>query len=97
MSDRQNEIDRNLEFFIRQLPSLLPAYQGKFALIRHQKIEGFYDTVVDAVNAGNKLYPDRIFSVQPVTDTAVDLGFYSHARSLGIAQPVADISGSRNT
>jgi hypothetical protein len=86
MTDRQNEIDQNLEFFLRELPQLLTNYRGKFVIIRDRKFEGFFDTVVDAVSAGNKLYPDKIFSVQQVTDVAIDLGFYSYAVSLATAQ-----------
>lgn len=86
MTDRQTEIDHNLEFFLQELPQLLTNYRGKFVLIRHRNFEGFYDTVVDAISAGNKLYPDKIFSVQQVTDMAADLGFYSHAVSLAAAQ-----------
>ncbi len=96
MSDRQKEINDNLEFFLRELPNLLPTHRGKFALIRHRKIEGFFDTVVDAVGTGHKLYTDGIFSVQPVTDTAKDLGFYSHAGHLGQPQQVANIPASGN-
>jgi hypothetical protein len=81
--DRRAEIDRNLEFFLRELPSLLPAYRGKFALLRHASMVGYYDTVQDAVSAANALYPDQIYSIQQVTDSATDLGYYSHAVRLG--------------
>lgn len=81
--DRRVEIDRNLEFFLRELPSLLPAFRGKFALLRHAAIVGYYDTVQDAVSAANALFPDGIYSIQQVTDSATDLGYYSHAMRLG--------------
>ena len=77
--DHQSEIDRNLDFFLRELPNLLPHHRGKFALLRNQKVVGFYDTVADAVSAAGALYPDGRFSVQQVTDVATNLGFYSHA------------------
>ena len=83
MGDRRKEISGNLEFFLRELPNLLPLHRDKFALLRHQKIVGYYETVTDAVSAANTLYPDEIFSVQQVTDTAADAGFYSHALPLG--------------
>ena len=38
-----------------------------------------FDTARDAYLAGQKLYPDALFSVQEVTDTPADLGFFSHA------------------
>lgn len=83
MTDRQSEIDQNLDYFLSQLPKLLPQYRGKFAVLRHQKIVGYYDTISDAMSAGNSQYPDRIFSVQQVTDVSNDLGFYSHAMPVG--------------
>lgn len=94
MSEQQKEVNQNFAFFQRELPKILATHRGKFALIRHKKIEGFYETVVDAVTAGNKLYLDGIFSVQPVTDAAIDLGFYSHAGHVGNAQRVPDIHSS---
>ena len=75
----QKEIDANLEYFQKELPNIDSANQGKFALLRHKKIIGFYDTVMDAVTAGNTAYSDQIFSVQQVTEEAADLGFFSHA------------------
>jgi hypothetical protein len=85
-SDRQKEIDQNLEFFLKELPQILPAHNGKCALLRRQKIVGYYDTVSDAVSAGNQSYPDKLFSVQQVIQAATDLGYYSHAVPLGAAQ-----------
>ena len=63
MSDgRQAEIDKNLEFFLRELPSIPVSERGKFALIRHESINGYYDTALDAVRAGNSLFGDKLFS-----------------------------------
>jgi hypothetical protein len=83
---RQTEIDENLDFFVKELPKIAPTHFGKFALIRQKAIAGYFDTVVDAVGTGNKLYPDKLFSVQQVTDVPVDLGFFSHASRLGKPQ-----------
>src|ERR1700722_3234995 len=83
MGDRRKEITDNLEVFLRELPNLLPMHRDKFALLRHKKIVGYYETVTDAVSAANTLYPDQIYSVQQVTNTAADAGFYSHAVPLG--------------
>lgn len=85
-SDRKSEIERNLAFFLGELPSLQSAHAGKFALLRHQRIEGYYDTVADALRAGNAQFADKIFSIQQVTSSAADLGFYSHAMRVGAAQ-----------
>lgn len=86
LADRQKEIDNNLDYFLSELRSLKEAHAGKFALLRHKSIVGFYDTPMDAVASGNALYEDRLFSVQQVTEVAVDLGFFSHAGVLGTTQ-----------
>jgi preprotein translocase subunit SecD len=78
-SAKQQEVDRNFEFFKGRLPDLLKSHVGKYALLRHQEVIGFYDTVVDAQLTGMKFYQDGMFSVQQVSNTAVDLGYYSHA------------------
>jgi hypothetical protein len=85
-SDRQKEIDQNLEFFLKELPQVIPEYNGKYALLRHQKIVAYYDTILDAVSAGNQSYPDKLFSVQQVTRSGTDLGYYSYAVPLGATQ-----------
>lgn len=60
---RQIEVDRNLEFFREMLPELLRTNRGKFALIRHREITGYFDTLMDALIAGQKLYSDQMFSI----------------------------------
>ncbi len=82
---RQSEIDMNLEFFLKELPKLT-AQRGKFALIRHQQIVNFFQTPMDALTAGNSAYPDKLFSIQQVTDVATDLGYYSYAVPMGATQ-----------
>jgi hypothetical protein len=79
---KQQEVDQNLTFFLEKLPELLSLHRGKYALIRNQEIIGFYDTVLDAQVTGRKFYGDGMFSVQQVSDTPIDLGFYSHAMHL---------------
>lgn len=80
---RQIEVDRNLDAFRSLLPELLQTQPGKFALLRHREIAGFFDTLTDALVAGQKLYSDQLFSIQEVTESSVDLGFFSHAVHLG--------------
>jgi hypothetical protein len=75
----QEQIDRNYDAFTAQLPELIKTHRGKFALMRDGQIVDFFDTARDADTAARKLYPDHVYSVQEVVDTAVDLGFFSHA------------------
>ena len=82
---KQEEVDSNFVFFQTELPKLLPVHRGKFALIRDRKIEGFFDTALDAQTTGSKLFADDLFSIQEVTEDAVDLGCFSHAMHLGSA------------
>jgi hypothetical protein len=82
---KQEEVDRNFAFFQRELPKLLRARRGKFALLRDCQITGFYDTAQDAFTAASQLYPEGLFSIQQVTEEIGDLGFYSHAVHLGTA------------
>ncbi|HAS17388.1 MAG TPA: hypothetical protein DDX84_06220 [Nitrospiraceae bacterium] len=47
----------------------------------HENIE-FFDTARDAYVAGQKIFQqDQLFYVQEVSETPVDLGFFSHAMS----------------
>ena len=85
-SSRQEEVDRNLEYFLSELPKLSQSHLGEFALLRHRTITDFFSTSADAVKAGKSLYPDGIFSIQQVTDLPIDLGFFSHAGDNGPSQ-----------
>jgi hypothetical protein len=80
---RQIEVDRNLEAFREKLPELLRTHAGKFALLRNREVTGFYDSLVEALVAGQKFYSDQLFSIQEVTEASIDLGFFSHAVHLG--------------
>ena len=73
------EIDANYEAFQEALPDLLPHETDRWALMRRGECVDFYDTLRDAETAGRAMYKDRIFSVQQVSDTVVDLGWFSHA------------------
>ena len=85
MTDRQTKIEKNLEYFLRVLPNL-SAHRGKYAVLRQQRIVGFYDTVTDALQAANSQFHGRLFSVRQVIDVATALGFYSHAVPVGQSQ-----------
>jgi hypothetical protein len=80
-NDKQQEVRTNFDVFMQQLPNLLAAHKGKFALMRHGQIVEFFDTPGDANRAGAKLFVDGLFSIQQVTESPIDLGFFSHAVS----------------
>lgn len=80
---RREEIDSNYQYFQSCVSAYLPNDKGKFALLRHNKVIEVYQTLIEAVNAGNTQFADEVFSIQEVTDTALDLGFFSHAHPIG--------------
>ena len=73
------EVDANLEAFQKLLPELMEREADRWALMRHGKCVDFYDTFRDAMTAGNVQFKDGAFSIQEVTETVVDLGWYSRA------------------
>ena len=75
----QEEVDRNFQEFQKILPDLLSRESNRWALMRSGECTGFYDTLRDANTAGQMLYEDDLFSVQQVSTTVVDLGWFSHA------------------
>src|SRR5271165_2313425 len=75
----ESEVKRNFEAFQRQLPELLKTRRGKFALMHEGEISEFFDTAGDAYKVVLKNYGQGKFSIQEVTDAAVDLGFFTHA------------------
>jgi hypothetical protein len=81
MSDMiKKQVESNYKAFEQKLPDLLATHRGKFALMRDGQIIEFFDTARDAYIAGIKLFDkDRLFSVQEVIETPIDLGFFSHA------------------
>ena len=75
----QAEVDKNFEAFQKLLPELIETHNGKFALMRGEKIVQIFDSVHDAVVFAKEKYDDDLFSVQKITNQAADLGIFSHA------------------
>ena len=72
------QIDMNYDAFQRSLGSILQSHRDEYALLRDCEIIDFFRSVGDAYRAGLARYPDRVFSIQEVTDEPIDLGFWSH-------------------
>lgn len=79
MEAKRAEIGRNMIAFQEVLADILPAHRDEYALIRATEIVQYFPTALDAQIAGNVRFPDRMFSVQPVTDTVEELGSWWHA------------------
>jgi hypothetical protein len=76
---RKQAIDENFEAFQQILPQILIAHHGKVALLRDRKLQGVFDTSVEAIRVGKERYPDKMFSVSTVEKPQpVSLGWYSH-------------------
>lgn len=73
------EIDRNLEMFLQLLPSLVAEHKGEYALLRRGAVVEYHQSAPDAQIAGNRRFADRMFSIQQITDEAVELRRYSYA------------------
>ena len=78
-ADLQAEVDRNYEAFVKILPSILSARRDRYALMKAGKILGYYSTALDARQAADSFIADGIYSIQKVTDSSIDLGYFSHA------------------
>jgi hypothetical protein len=73
------EVDQNYDFFQRQIASYLPQETGRYALLRHRVVIGFYDDPGQAAAEGSKRFTDNLFSIQEVSSAPIDLGLYSYA------------------
>ena len=75
---QKQQVDSNYDAFVRLLGGILEAHRDQLALMRDGKIVGFFDSPKAALQAATSMFPDEIFSLQEVTDEAIDLGFWSH-------------------
>lgn len=79
MSKVQEEVDQNYEAFTKELPNIIRDHRGKYALMKAQKIVGYFSSPADARAAGESFITDGIYSIQHVTDVPVDLGYFNYA------------------
>ena len=75
----KQEIDGNYDYLQRRLALLLPEHEGKYALLKTCKVEGYFDLPGQAYRQGLERFPDGIFSIQKITGEPLDLGFFSYA------------------
>jgi hypothetical protein len=76
---RQAEIDRNFDFFQRNLANWLQDHEGEFALLRNQELVGFFPGPGEAYRAGLARFEDELFSLQEVDDRPAEMGMMSLA------------------
>jgi hypothetical protein len=75
----QDEVDRNYDAFLRELPALIVSHRGQYALMKDEKIINFFSSAEDARAAAVAFIDDKVFSIQQVTDTPIDLGYFNYA------------------
>lgn len=75
----RDEIAHNFDFFQRTLVDHLRTHPGKYALLKTQRVIGFFDTPSEADHIGWSRYSDGVYSIQQVTPQPVELGLYANA------------------
>ena len=81
--EMREEIEKNFEAMSRKIDEYIPMHANKYALMRNGEVIEFYTHWDDAYKTGARFYGDGLFSVQKVTKTPVDLGYFSHAVHIG--------------
>lgn len=71
------EIDRNYDYFQRHMGDYLPRERGRYALLRHGKVIGFYDGA-DAAEEKGEEFEDGLYSIQLVDPAPINLGAFSN-------------------
>ena len=66
MLDRK--LDRDFDYFLENHEALVKKYNGKFVVIKDQKVIGAYDDVGEAIKATTKKHKLGTFSVQECSD-----------------------------
>lgn len=75
----EREVNDNYDAFVEQLPNLVRQYgEGRYLLMRDRRGIKAFESAGDAVRFGNAAFEDGLFSVQKVTNLALNQGFFSH-------------------
>lgn len=73
----RDEVEGNFKAISSQMDWLIHVHAHKYALMRGGEVIEFYFSWEDAYRTGRRFFEDGRFSVQEVTRTPVDLGWYS--------------------
>lgn len=76
---QKEQVELNFKVFAKKLPELIKVQMNKYALMRDGEIIEIYNSWEDAYKTGLRFYEDELFSIQKITNSSVDLGFFSHA------------------
>lgn len=75
----QREIAQNFDYLQRTLSEHLRAHAGQFALLKAQRVHGYFGTPADADREGWNRFSDKLYSIQQITPEPVELGMYANA------------------
>jgi hypothetical protein len=59
-----NNLQKELEYFKAHQEELVKQYEGKFVIIKDQKVEGVYDTEIEAYTEAQKKFELGTFMIQ---------------------------------
>ena len=76
---KAEEVERNYDYFSTIEQDLIKDHEGRYALLRRQKVIELYETVVDAHISATKKFSDGVFSIQKIGRKPVELGFFAYA------------------
>lgn len=79
LEEQRAEVRTNFATFQAALPELLSQFQGKYAVLRHAKLEGIFDSFAQALDYCGATYSDRLFSIQEITPESLEAGSFLHA------------------
>jgi hypothetical protein len=71
------EVDRNYDYFQRNMAEYLPSQFGRYALLRNREVVGFFDSADTAEERGEQ-FGDGIYSIQLVDPAPINLGAFSN-------------------
>lgn len=80
---KTEQVEKNFQAMLERLDEYMVFHENKYALMRNEEVIEFYDSWEDAYKTGRKFYEDGLFSVQEITKTPIDLGYFSHAVHIG--------------
>ena len=72
-----SEVDRNYDYFQRHISEYLPREFGRYALLRHGQVVGFFNRADIAEEKGEQ-FADGIYSIQLVDPAPINLGAFSN-------------------
>ena len=75
LEEVQKEVDKNYEFFLKELPNIFNLYNNKYALLKNAEIIDYFDTLDDAIKYAEMRFEDGLYSVQKVNEPPVNLGY----------------------